>query len=77
MANTRKTKVPGVFTWPFDGTWGRMWMQRLACDRCGEGVLHIEASPDQDEPYGVPAGLARCECGGRRVPTEVDGRMPS
>ena len=43
-----------------------VWVQPATCSRCGEKILHVELSPYDDEPYGLPAGM-RCDCGGEYV----------
>lgn len=48
----------------------RVWTQVVRCADCGYSVIHVEASPWGDEPYGLPA--ATCDCGGEMLAPRRD-----
>jgi hypothetical protein len=43
---------------------GKVWTTLYVCNRCGDGFLHAEVSPADDDPHGLPFSMRWCCCGG-------------
>lgn len=52
------------------GRGGQVWTQWATCTSCGDRILHVEQSPYDDEPHGMPD--APCSCGGNYVAPRRD-----
>jgi hypothetical protein len=43
---------------------GTVWVTRYVCSTCAAQSQHVELSPVEDEPHGLPFVMRWCECGG-------------
>ena len=58
-------RLPGTFE-------GRTWTTVYVCQGCAEAWTHVEFSPVDDEPHGLPFERRWCDCGGFLVARTPD-----